>query len=155
MSNYELALIGAQAVVLALPLFASYTSAQSDIRQRPFASQADGDVFPFLCFSPTVEVPGKTFRASPDAAGVVGMAYPVVCSFFYQKTGYLADENALAWMYGAREAIRHALWQPHALGVPGQVDCDYDPDPAVDLGALDSLILVSVQLFTALVAEIR
>src|SRR5262245_24424912 len=145
-------LSGARSVVLGLPLFSGFAPSQSAIRLRPFASRDHGDSFPFLCFSVGREVPGKTIRTTESQ---VGMAYPITVAYFYQKGADLEDQALVQAVLDAREAIRHALWQPHAYGVPGQVDIDYDPDPPYDLGALDASLVVSLQVFTPLVVENR
>jgi len=148
---YQL-LSGARTVVLELPLFSGFTTAQSAIRERPFASTEHGDVFPFLCFSIQREVAGKIIRATESK---VGMAYPIMVAYYHKRGADLGDQAVIGAVLDAREAIRHALWQPHVYGVPDQVDIDYDPDPPFDLTALDASLVVSLQLFTPLVVEVR
>jgi hypothetical protein len=135
--------------VLSLPPVAT-AGAQGKVRKRPYFSAEHGDAHPLLTFAPTAEVVDEqTF----ESAFIV---YPVVVALFLQKGATLQSEEQLRLMTDLRDAARRALWRPYALpGIPAQIDCDYDPEPAFDLGGLDELFDVSLQLFRFKVSDTR
>lgn len=146
-SSYDTVKTNALAAVLAQPNFAGV--ATGAVRARLFCSTGHGDVLPFVCVAG-----GKEREREAYFGGRVWMEYPVFVGIFTEKGPAVQDAAALALIDSRREEARDALWQVGVVHA-SQVDADYDPEPAYDLGGLDQLFAISLQRFDFIVDEAR
>ena len=142
MSVYWDILSACKSALQADPDFAA-ASVTVAVRKRPFFSADHGDSYPFCCLSPTSERV-KALQMSNGA----WYDHPVRVVVFLAKNAALASETQLQLQLQLREAARSALYRDSLAGVASVRDCDYDPEPAFDLGALAEQHDVSCQQFT-------
>lgn len=120
------------------------------IRKRPFFSKEHGDTFPLIVISSLPEKIAKLHM--PNG---IWWDYPILVTLIQENGATLGSLTEYNWQSNTRQAIRDALYQPSLAGVTSVFDVDYDPHPIVDLGGLDSLFDISLQLFTFRIATTR
>ncbi len=149
--NQKAILTAVETVVAAIDAFAMATPAVVVARRkRPFFSKDHGDVLPFVCVCPLKEV-----DMGWDTEKLVRWGYPVVVAILQQQGATLASATELDWQLDRRANVRDALIADGALGL-SQVECfGYDPEPIFDLGGLDRILDVSLQMFTFTTDETR
>jgi hypothetical protein len=112
------------------------------VRKRPIVTR-EHDTFPLVILSPQQE----KIHAQQFERGVQ-IDYPVAVVILPAKTSNPASAAELQALLDRREEARDALWKPYLSGVSTVMDTQYEPSPAFDLGGLDHLFDVSLQLFT-------
>lgn len=147
MSTYYTILTQVEAVVTDLLDLAAPSIA---VRKRPHHSTPHGDPLPFFCVSPIAErIVNQQFQ---NGAWV---DYPVIVALFQAKGATVQRPSELQYQLATRESIRKALHKPTPLAVSGLFDSDYDPSPAFEIGGMDNMYDVSLQMFTFRVDEAR
>lgn len=102
-----------------------------------------------------VIVPGRERIRKLHMPDGVWWEYPVYVVLF-QAGGSVENLTEIQWMLDTRAALAALLWKARPLaGMATIVDCDYDPHPVFDLGALSKHYDASVQLFTFISVETR
>lgn len=117
------------------------SSAMVKSQKRPFFSVEHGHTLPFVSVCPAQE---RVIRLAQG--NVLHVSYQVVVAMLQTRGATLENETELQWQMDRREEIMNALWKTSLSGT-AVIDCSYDPAPTFDLGGLDKLFDVSVQLF--------
>lgn len=149
MSVYSDILSAVKTKVEGSGVFAS-TPIPVSIRKRAFFSASHGDTPPAVMIAPGEERIHSLYM--PDG---VWVDYPVHVLLVSAEGGALGNATELQYQLDRRQELRALLWKSSLSGVSAVFDCDYDPHPAFDLGGLDKLYDVSVQLFTFRAKETR
>lgn len=139
-----------QAVKTSLEASSVFSGITVVVRERPFHSAEHGDALPMVCISPEKEKAIGYFMPSG-----IQIEWPVIVAIFQSKSGAVQNPTAMQDRISYRWGAFQALSPVRNDSVPTQYDSLYDPDPLVDLGALEQNLKVSLQRFSFRTREIR